>query len=48
VIIEGQKKIHEMIRLKNEDKVIRKYMKKLSGDFEIKSCYEASCNGYAF
>ena len=48
VIIEGQKKIHEMIRLKNEDKVIRKYMKKLSCDFEIKSCYEASCNGYAF
>ena len=48
VIIEGQKKICEMIRLKNEDKVIRKYMKKLSGDYEIKSCYEASCNGYAF
>jgi transposase len=48
VIIEGEKKIHGMIRLKNEDKVIRKYMKKLSGDYEIKSCYEASCNGYAF
>ena len=48
VVIEGQKKIHEMIRLKNEDKVIRKYIKKLSADFEVKSCYEASCNGYAF
>lgn len=48
VIIEGHKKIHEMIRLKNEDKVICKYMKKMSHDFDIKSCYEASCNGYVF
>ena len=48
VIIEGHQKIHEMIRLSNEDKVIRKYMKKLSRDYQIKSCYEASCNGYVF
>lgn len=48
VVIEGEKKIHQMIRLANEDKVIRKYFGKLSRDFEIRSCYEASCNGYAF
>jgi transposase len=48
VVIEGQRKISEMIRLKNQDKVIGKYLKKLSGIFEIKACYEASTNGYAF
>lgn len=37
-----------MIRLKNEDKVIRKYQKKLSSVFEIRSCHEASTNGYDF
>ncbi len=48
IMIEGQKKIYEMIRLKNDDKIIRKYLKKLSCNFEIKSCYEASTSGYAF
>ena len=48
VMVEGEKKIHQMIRLANEDKMIHKYFKKLSRDFEIRSCYEASCNGYAF
>lgn len=48
VVIEGEKKIHEMIRLANEDRVIVKYFKKLSREYEVRSCYEASCNGYAF
>jgi hypothetical protein len=30
VVIEGQKKIHETVRIANQDKVIRKYLKKLS------------------
>lgn len=48
VIIGGGKEIYDNIRLKNDDKVILKYMKKLSRHFEIRACYEASCNGYSF
>jgi transposase len=48
VRIQGSKKIHETIHLRNEDKVIRKYMKKLSKEFEIRACYEASSSGYYF
>ncbi|UCG65633.1 MAG: IS110 family transposase [Deltaproteobacteria bacterium] len=48
VMLEGEKKFYDLIRLKNMDKVISKYMKKLSTTFEIKACYEASCNGYTF
>jgi transposase len=48
VMIERQKEVYETIRIKNEDKVAHKYMKKLSREFEIKACYEASTNGYAF
>jgi transposase len=48
VRIQGEKKTHETIRLKNEDKIIRKYMKKLSKEFDIKACYEASSSGYCF
>jgi transposase len=48
VRIQGRKKIHETVRLRNEDKLIRKYMKKLSEQFDIRACYEASCSGYYF
>ena len=48
VMIEGQKDFHDTIRMKNEDKIIKKYMKKLSKDYEIRSCYEASSSGYVF
>jgi transposase len=48
VVLENSKKVHETIRLKNDDKMIAKYMKKLSKTFNIHACYEASCNGYAF
>jgi transposase len=48
VRLEGERKIHETIRLRNEDKVIRKYLNKLSGGFAIRACYEASSSGYYF
>jgi len=48
MMIEGNKEPDEMVRLKNDDKVIRKYVSKLSEQFEIKACYEASTNGYCF
>lgn len=48
VRIQDKKEIHETIRIRNEDKIIRKYMKKLSKTFDIKACYEASCSGYYF
>ena len=35
VMLEGEKKFYDLIRLKNMDKVISKYMKKLSSKFEI-------------
>jgi len=48
VKIDGEDKIHETIRLANDDKVILKYLKKLSRDYDVRSCYEASSSGYAF
>lgn len=48
VMVEGEKTPYETVRLKNDDKVIRKYMSKLSEQFPIKACYEASTNGYSF
>lgn len=48
VIISGEKRPYEMIRIKNDDKVIRKYMSKLAERFEVQACYEASCSGYSF
>jgi transposase len=48
VMLKGRKKFRDVIRLENDDKTIKKYMKKLSSDFEIKACYEASGSGYAF
>jgi len=48
VCIEGKKKIHETVHLRNTDNLIRRYMKKLSEKFEIRACYEASSSGYCF
>lgn len=48
VMIEGEKEIHQTIRLANKDKMVLKFFKKLSRDFELQSCYEASSAGYAF
>ena len=46
VMIEGQRKFHDTIRMKNEDRAIKQYMKKVSKDFKIQACYEASSWGY--
>ncbi len=48
VRIEGEKEIHDAIRIRNEDKIIQKYLKKISKDFDIRACYEASSSGYTF
>ncbi|MBW1705450.1 MAG: IS110 family transposase [Deltaproteobacteria bacterium] len=48
VRVQDKKKIDETVRIRNEDKIIRKYMKKLSERFAIRACYEASCSGYYF
>jgi transposase len=48
VRVQDEKKINETVRIRNEDKVIRKYLKKLSKKFTIRACYEASCSGYYF
>jgi transposase len=48
VMIEGKRKFHDTLRMKTEDRIIRKYLTKLSKDFQIKACYEASSCGYVF
>jgi len=48
VIIEGEKEFYDTIRLKNTDTLIAKYMQKLSHQFTINACYEASSSGYCF
>ena len=39
---------YETVRFKNSDKKITNYLKKLSKQFEVKLCYEASSSGYVF
>lgn len=48
VLIEGEKEPDQMVHLKNDDRFIRKFMSKISQNFQIKACYEASTNGYCF
>lgn len=48
VVVKGKNTPVDMVRLKNDEELIRKYMSKLSEKFEIKACYEASSNGYSF
>jgi len=48
VMVEGDRDIRESIRLKNSDKMIKKYFKRLYEKFDLKVCYEASNNGYSF
>ena len=38
VVVKGKNEPFDMVRLKNDDKMIRKYMTKLSERFEIKAC----------
>jgi transposase len=46
--VQDKNKIFETVRIRNEDKIIRKYLKKLSERFNTRACYEASCSGYYF
>ena len=46
VVLAGEKGFYDDRRFKNEDRFISKYLKKLSKDFELKICYEASSSGY--
>ncbi len=48
VIIEGENDIDKTIRFANQDKMIKKYLKKISANYTVKACYEASCSGYVF
>lgn len=48
VMVEGKKEPDQMVHLKNDDKIIHKYMSKISENFQIRACYEASTNGYCF
>ncbi|MCP4153745.1 MAG: IS110 family transposase [bacterium] len=48
VMIKGEKDMYDTVRLVNEDKVIKKYFKKVSKEFEIRICYEASGAGFTF
>ena len=48
VMIKDKKQCFDVIRLTNDDTVIKRYMKALSGEFEIKVCYEVSNSGYVF
>jgi len=43
-----RKKVHETVRIRNNDKIIRMYLKRLSEKFILRACYEASCSGYYF
>ena len=48
VYLSDTKDFYETVRLPNDDKVIKKYMKRLSEQFELRICYEASGSGYGF
>lgn len=48
VLIEGEKDLLNNFLLKNDDKMIHKHLKKLSKDYVLRVCYQASSCGYAF
>ena len=48
VLVEGEKDFRNNFLLKNDDKMVHKYLKKLSKDYELRVCYEASSCGYVF
>lgn len=48
VIIQGEKDIDRTVRFVNQDKMIKKFLKKMSANHTVKACYEASCSGYVF
>ena len=48
VYLSEEKSFLETIHLNNNDKVITRYMKKVSQQFDLRICYEASGSGYTF
>ena len=48
VMIENEKTFLETIHLSNNDKMIKQYLQKLSKQYALKICYEASSSGYHF
>ena len=48
VYLNDEKRFLETTRLTNDDKIIAKFMKRLSKLFDLKICYEASGSGYTF
>ena len=48
VYLPDEKAFYDTIRLTNKDSIIRKYVNKLSEQFDLKLCYEASGSGYVF
>jgi len=48
VKMQDQENFHSTIHLENKTKVIANYLKKLSEQFQLKICYEASGSGYHF
>lgn len=48
VLIKGEIEFHDLVRINNQDRFIIKYMKKLSKEYKIRACYEASFSGYSF
>jgi len=48
VLPEGEKDFYQTIHLKNDDRMIAKYLRKLSKTFELRICYEACSSGYDF
>jgi transposase len=48
VLVQDKKDFYDTLHMANNDKVISKYLNKLSKHFELKLCYEASSSGYTF
>lgn len=48
VVIEGVKGFHDTTRMKNDNQKIKRYFDKLSKEFDLRICYEASGSGYVF
>lgn len=48
VLPEGDKDFYQTIHLKNDDRLLAKYLKKVSKNFELRVCYEACSSGYDF
>lgn len=48
VMVEGEKDFYDEFKMRNEDRLIRRYLKKLSAGFDLRICYEASCSGFSF